>query len=103
MPSAPRAAWIRCPAEANGARHCRRSPTAATILGQMNVILVAILLSALPEQGQIEITADKQERNQNIFRYTGNVVATYQDMHVEADLITYDDATKEITEADHVR
>ena len=64
---------------------------------------IAILLFAGSEQGQVEITADKQERDKNIFRYTGNVLATYQDMRVEAGIITYDEATKELTAGDHVR
>ena len=84
-------------------RGLKHAPVAEGLFTNMIQFFIAILLFAGSEQGQVEITADKQERDKNIFRYTGNVLATYQDMRVEAGIITYDETTKELTAGDHVR
>jgi LPS-assembly protein len=64
---------------------------------------IVILFFAGTQQDQLEVAAPKQERSQNIVRWTGGVVATYQDVRVESDWATYDDTTKELTAGDHVR
>ena len=65
--------------------------------------LITILLIAGSQQDQVVIEADRQEKEQNVSRATGNVVVTYQDMRVEADTVTYDDTTRELTAGEHVR
>src|SRR5882672_12945551 len=64
---------------------------------------IVILFFAGTQQDQLEVAAPKQERNQTIVRWTGGVVATYQDVRVEADWSTYDGTTKDLTAGDHVR
>jgi len=64
---------------------------------------VVILFFVGTQQDQLEVSAPKQERNQNIARWTGGVVATYQDVRVEADWATYDETTKELTAGERVR
>ena len=66
-------------------------------------LFITILLLAAPQQNEATIEADKQEKDQNIFRATGNVIVTYQDIRVESDTVTYDELTKDITAAEHVR
>jgi LPS-assembly protein len=64
---------------------------------------IAILLLAAPQQNEVVIEADRQEKEQNIARATGNVIVTYRDMRIEADTVTYDETTKVVTAGDHIR
>jgi LPS-assembly protein len=64
---------------------------------------LAILLLATPQQNDVVIEAERQEREQNIYRATGNVIVTYQDIRIEAETVTYDETTKIITAGDGVR
>ncbi len=67
-------------------------------------LAVIILLLTGPQQDQVTISSSgPQEKNQNILRATGDVVVTYEDMRIEADTITYDETTKELTAGDHIR
>jgi LPS-assembly protein len=66
-------------------------------------LLIAIFLLAAPQQNDVVIEADRQEKEQNISRATGNVVVTYQDMRIEADTVTYDEITRIITAGELVR
>src|SRR5215813_4870586 len=70
--------------------------------------VMAILLVFGTQQDQTEITveADKTERNGDIIRYTGSdkqVIATYMDMRVEADVLTLDRSTDILTAGERVR
>src|SRR5262245_50614007 len=65
--------------------------------------LLTIVLLAIPQQDQVTIEADQQERQQNISRATGNVVVTYQDMRIEADSVTYDETTRIVTAGERIR
>jgi LPS-assembly protein len=64
--------------------------------------LIVILLLAVPQQNDVVIEADRQEKEQNISRAMGNVIVTYQDMRIEADEATYDETTKVITAGERV-
>jgi LPS-assembly protein len=66
-------------------------------------LIIAILLFTAPQQNDVVIEADRQEKDQNISRATGNVIVTYQDMRIEADTVTYDDTTKVINAGEHIR
>lgn len=59
--------------------------------------------AAPQQQSEAVITADKQEKKQDIYRASGNVVVTYEDVRIEADTATYNDATKELAADGHVR
>ena len=65
--------------------------------------VIVILLLVTPQQNDVVIEADRQEKEQNISRATGNVVVTYQDMRIEADEVTYDETTKVVTAGEHIR
>src|SRR5262245_14726015 len=66
---------------------------------------IAIFLLFGTQQGQPEIVveADRNERNGDVLTSTGNVVATYQDLRVEADSATFDRSTSMLTAGNHVR
>src|SRR5437762_11811821 len=66
-------------------------------------LFIAILLLAATQQNDVVIEADRQEKEQNISRATGNVIVTYQDMRIEADTVTYDDSTKVLNAGEHIR
>src|SRR5262245_13045715 len=66
-------------------------------------LAIAIFLLTVPQQDDVVIEADRQEKEQNISRATGNVVVTYQDMRIEADEATYDETTKVITGGERIR
>jgi LPS-assembly protein len=71
-------------------------------------LVMAILLVFGTQQDPTEITveADKTERNGDIVRYTGSdkqVIATYMDMRVEADVLTLDRSTDILTAGERVR
>src|SRR5437867_11208217 len=65
--------------------------------------LIVIFLLGVPQQNDVVIEADRQEKEQNISRATGKVVITYQDMRIEADAATYDETTKVVTAGEHIR
>jgi LPS-assembly protein len=65
--------------------------------------LLAILLFAGSQQDQVTISSTgPQQKDGNLLRATGDVIVTYQDIRVEADTITYDEMTKELTAGEHV-
>ncbi len=65
---------------------------------------IAILFFLGTQQDQLTIAADEgPNREGNIVRYAGNVVATYQDMRLEADRVAYDETTKIINADGHIR
>src|SRR5262245_8165962 len=66
-------------------------------------LAIAIFLLTVPQQNDVVIEADRQEKEQNISRATGNVVVTYQDMRIEADEATYDETTKVLTAGERIR
>src|SRR5690349_4236027 len=66
-------------------------------------LLIVILLLAVPQQNDVVIEADRQEKEQDISRATGNVIVTYQDIRIEADEATYDDRTKVVTAGEHIK
>src|SRR5262245_53280066 len=66
-------------------------------------LLIVILLLAAPQQNDVVIEADRQEKEQNISRATGNVVITYQDVRIEADEATYDETTKVVTAGERIK
>lgn len=61
--------------------------------------VLAIFLVLGSQQDQLEIHADYQRQDDNIRYARGHVVATYQDMRIEADEVTYNSDTQ-IVEAD---
>jgi LPS-assembly protein len=67
--------------------------------------LIAILLVFGTQQDPSEVTieADHSERNGETTRYTGNVIAIYMDVRVEAETITYDNSTSILTAGERVR
>ena len=65
--------------------------------------VLVILFLVTPQQNDVVIEADRQEKELNISRATGNVVVTYQDMRIEADEVTYDETTKVVTAGEHIR
>jgi LPS-assembly protein len=66
-------------------------------------LFIAIFLLTVPQQNDVVIEADRQEKEQNISRATGRVVVTYQDIRIEADTVTYDEITKIITAGEHIQ
>src|SRR5262249_24269974 len=66
-------------------------------------LLIVILVLAVPQQNDVVIEADRQEKEQNISRATGNVIVTYQDMRIEADEATYDETTKVVTAGQNIK
>src|SRR5262249_28661811 len=55
------------------------------------------------QQDQLRIeAADFQSREGSIWRAKGHVVATYRDMHMEADDATYDEDTSIVTADGHI-
>src|SRR5262245_36523016 len=69
----------------------------------MVILFLAILLLVPPQQNEATIEADRQEKDQNIFRASGNVIVTYEDIRVEADEVTYDELTKDVNATERVR
>ncbi len=57
----------------------------------------------LAQQGDLAITADRLEKEGTVFSGRGNVVADYEDVHLEADEVSYDEATGESIVAGRVR
>jgi LPS-assembly protein len=68
-------------------------------------VAIAILLLFGTQQDQREVTVDSDTFDQvgDVYRYTGNVVAVYEDLKVEADTVTLDRSTNILTAGDHVR
>jgi LPS-assembly protein len=65
--------------------------------------VIFLLLGTQQGQPEVTIEASHQERTGDITRYTGNVIATYLDLRVEADIVTYDSSTGILTADDHIR
>jgi len=65
----------------------------------------AMLLTLAPQQrgGDAVPRCVKFEGEVDVFRGIGNCTLDYLDMHFEADWITYDNSTGEVTAGDHVR
>ena len=70
----------------------------------LHVAIVILLLFGTPQdQRDITIEALAIERNGDVLHYTGNVIATYLDLRVEADTATFDRSTNILTAGDHIR
>ena len=70
----------------------------------LHVAIAILLLFGTPQdQRDITIEALAIERNGDVLRYTGNVIATYLDLRVEADTATFDRSTNILTAGDHIR
>ena len=65
-------------------------------------LAIAIVLILGSQQDQLNIQASDQSREANIAHAKGSVVATYRDMHLEADEATYDEETKILTADGHI-
>jgi len=70
----------------------------------MLALALAMLLFA-QQDDVVHITSDRQEgeRGDKVIRYVGNVVATYQDVRVEAPWIEINDDEKRLTAGERVR
>jgi LPS-assembly protein len=66
-------------------------------------IAIFLLLGTQQDQTEITVEADHFEVNGEVYRYTGNVVATYLDLKVHADTATYDRATGILTAGERIR
>ena len=65
---------------------------------------LSIFLFLGTQQDQVVITADgPQSREEGIDHAKDNVIVTYRDMRVEADEVTYDENTKQLTAGNHVK
>ena len=67
------------------------------------VIAILLVLGTQQDQGTVTIEADHSEKIGDVTRYTGNVTATYLDMHVEADFATFDESTNTLTAGERIR
>jgi|SRR5262245_15475671 len=67
------------------------------------VFVIFLLLGTQQDQPEVTIEASQQERTGDVTRYTGNVIATYLDLRVEADTVTYDESTAILTADGNIR
>jgi LPS-assembly protein len=70
----------------------------------MWIAAVAVVLAlAGPVADEVSIESDDAEvRDGKVVRYIGNVIVNYQDLHVEADWVIYDDSTQDLTAGDSI-
>jgi LPS-assembly protein len=66
-------------------------------------VIAIFLLLGTQQDPVVTIEADQQEMTGSIRRATGNVVATYLDLKVEADSITFDESTSVLTAGERIR
>jgi LPS-assembly protein len=71
----------------------------------MLILALALLLPFAPPQlpGVSIVSEEPSTVNGDIFRFTKNVIVTYQDLRVEADWIEHNIKTGDISAGDHVR
>jgi LPS-assembly protein len=67
------------------------------------IIAIFLMFGTQQDQGEVIVESDIAERTGDIGTYTGNVVATYLDMRVEADTATLDRSTNILTAGERVR
>ena len=67
----------------------------------MHLWILAFLLISFA-QDEIVVDADRLERKGRVVTYSGDVVVTYRDLRVEADLIVYDEVTQVLEASDQV-
>jgi LPS-assembly protein len=67
------------------------------------VIAILLVFGTQQDQAEVTIEADQSERIGDATRYSGNVIATYTDVRVEADTLTYDNSTSILTAGERVR
>jgi len=65
--------------------------------------VIFLLLGTQQDPPEVTIEASHQERTGDLTRYTGNVIATYLDLRVEADTVTYDESTSILTADGDIR
>jgi LPS-assembly protein len=65
--------------------------------------VIFLLLGTPQDPPEVTIEASQQERTGDFTRYTGNVIATYLDLRVEADTVTYDESTGILTADGDIR
>src|SRR3954469_3535920 len=65
------------------------------------------LLLFFQQSDVLEVSVDpytgKQQLAGDVWTATGNVVVTYKDIRIEADSVTYNEKTREITAGEHVK
>jgi LPS-assembly protein len=66
-------------------------------------IAIFLVLGTQQDQSELTVQADKTDLEGNVLHYTGNAVATYQDMKLEADSITWDRNTDLVTAGENIR
>jgi LPS-assembly protein len=66
-------------------------------------IAIFLLLGTQQDQSDMTVQADKTDLDGNVLHYTGKAVATYQDMKLEADSITWDRNTNLVTADENIR
>lgn len=70
-------------------------------MGQF-ALAILLLFGTQQDQPNITVEAKRVDRDGSVVRWTGNVIAAYLGMRVEADTVTFDDATKMLTAGDHI-